>query len=349
LKLENYGVSENSLKLLQSYLTGRKQCVKIGSVCSSFLDIYKGVPQGSILGPVMFNIFINDIFDFVKKGDLHNYADDNTLSYGSNSVDDVIETLEEQSDILIKWFTENHMQANPDKFQAISIGRKTHEKNLSFMLQGNKIDCEDEVKLLGVTFDFKLTFNSHVSHICKKASQQLNVLKRIGNNLSKLGKLTIYYSFILSNFNYCPLVWHFCGESNTKKLEKIQERALRFIYNDSDSSYENLLEKSQLPSLRLRRLRSMAIEVFKIINKQTPVYLHDLVTIKKSSYSFRYNNTVNIPRVNTTRYGLHSLRYGAAKLWNELPNDLREGISLNNFKNLISKWDGDGCSCSFCS
>ena len=93
----------------------------------------------------------------------------------------------------------------------------------------------------------------------------------------------------------------------------------------------------------------MAIEVFKIIDKQTPVYLHDLETIEKSSYSFRYNNTVNIPRVNTTRYGLHSLRYGAAKLWNELPNDLREGISLNNFKNLISKWDGDGCSCSFCS
>ena len=93
------------------------------------------------------------------------------------------------------------MQANPDKFQAISIGRKTHEKNFSFMLQGNKIDCEDEVKLLGATFDFKLTFNSHVSHICKKASQQLNVLKRIGNSLSKLGKLTIDYSFILSNFN----------------------------------------------------------------------------------------------------------------------------------------------------
>ena len=173
------------------------------------------------------------------------------------------------------------------------------------MLQGNNIDCEDEVKLLGVTFDFKLTFNSHASHICKKASRQLNVLKRIGNNLSKLGKLTIYYSFILSNFNYCPLVWHFCGGSNTKKLEKILERALRFIYNDSDSSYENLLEKAQLPSLRLRRLRFLAIEVFKIINKQTPVYLHDLVTIKKNSYSFRYN-TVNIPRVNTTRYCLHS-------------------------------------------
>ena len=79
LKLENYGVSENSLKLLQSYLTGRKQCVKIGSVCSSFLDIYKGVPHRSILGPVMFNIFINDIFDFVKKGDLHNLTEATVL------------------------------------------------------------------------------------------------------------------------------------------------------------------------------------------------------------------------------------------------------------------------------
>ena len=78
------------------------------------------------MGPVMFNIFINDIFDFVKKGDLYNYADDNTLSYGSNSVVDAIETLEEQSDILIKWFTENHMQANPDKFQAAPIGGPTY-------------------------------------------------------------------------------------------------------------------------------------------------------------------------------------------------------------------------------
>ena len=72
----------------------------------------------------------------------------------------------------------------------------------------------------------------------KKASRQLNVLKRIGTHLTKLGKHSIYYSFIMSNFNYCPLVWHFCGETNTKKIEKIQERALRFIYNEYTSSYE---------------------------------------------------------------------------------------------------------------
>ena len=100
------------------------------------------------------------------------------------------------------------------------------------------IKCEENMKLLGVTLDFQLNFNTHVSNICKKASKQLNVLKRIGKHLCKLGKLNIYHSFILSNFNYCPLTWHFCGEANTKKIEKIQERALRFIYSDYSSSYE---------------------------------------------------------------------------------------------------------------
>lgn len=349
LKLKNYGLSANALSLLKSYLSNRKQCVKIGSVYSPFLDIYKGVPQGSILGLVLFKIFINDIFSSVIKSDLYNYADDNTLSYGSNDLNDLIVTLEEESGFLIKWFSDNHMQANPDKFQAISVGKKTHDMKISFNLNGNTIECDDEVKLLGVTLDFKLNFNSHISNICKKASQQLNVLKRIGNQLTKLGKLTIYYSFILSNFNYCPLVWHFCGEGNTKKLEKIQERALRFIYNDFSSTYEQLLVKSKLPSLRIRRLRSLAIEVYKIINKQTPVYLHELITKKENSYCFRYKNMMNIPRVNTTRYGLHSMRYAAAKLWNNLPNEFREDMGLNQFKSLISKWEGDGCSCSFCN
>ena len=349
LKLKHYGLSDEASALLKSYLTNRKQCVKIGSVCSSLLDIYKGVPQGSILGPVLFNIFINDIFNFISKSNLYNYADDNTLSYGSKNIDDVITTLEEESSVLIKWFSDNHMQANPDKFQTIAVGKKTHDKNIIFNLEGNKIECEDEVKLLGVTFDFRLNFNSHISNICKKASQQLNVLKRIGKHLNRLGKLTIYYSFILSNFNYCPLVWHFCGETNTKKLEKIQERALKFIYDEENCSYEELLERSKLPSLKIRRMRFLAIEVFKILNKQTPVYLHDLIVMKKTSYSFRYRNTVDLPRVNTTRYGLNSIRYAAAKMWNDFEGNLREDMTLNQFKILINKWDGQGCSCSFCT
>ena len=214
------------------------------------------------------NIFLNDIFNFVEESILYNYADDNTLSYSDTELNKVVDILEKESLNLIHWFSHNQMKANPDKFQAIAIGSKTLNESISFNLEGNKIDCEKEVKLLGVTIDCQLKFNTHISNICKKASRQLNVLKRIGKHLTKLGRLTIYFSFIMSNFNYCPIVWHFCGETNTRKIEKNQERALRFIYEDYSSSYEDLLKKSRLPTLKIRRLRTMAIEVYKIFNKK---------------------------------------------------------------------------------
>ena len=228
LKLNTYGLSKSSLDLLYSYLTNRKQCVKLNQNLSNMLPIFKGVPQGSIHEPILFNIFINDLFFSVKNCSMYNYADDNTLSKSDTTLEKVISALEEDSNSLIKWFSANKMQANPETFQAISIGRKTHDKNVMFNLNGISLSCEDEVKLLGVTIDFKPNFNTHISNICKKAARQLNVLKRIGKHLNRLGKLTIYYSFIMSNFSYCPLTWHFCGEQNTKKIEKIQERALRF-------------------------------------------------------------------------------------------------------------------------
>ena len=144
------------------------------------------------------------------------------------------------------------------------------------------LKCEENVKLLGMTIDFQLNFNVQVSNICKRASKQLNVLKGTGKNLCRLGKLNIYHSFILPNFNYCPLIWHFCGEVNTKKIEKIQVRPLRFIYSDYSSSYESLLIKSQLPSLKVRRMRTIALESFKILNNLSPAYSNDLLTFIKS-------------------------------------------------------------------
>ena len=221
LKLKAYGVSENAVKLLKSYLTNRKQCVKLGTFKSDFQPILKGVPQGSILGPVLFNIFLNDIFHVIKNCKLYNYADDNTVSAADHDLSKLVSNLVEDSLRLIKWFAENHMKANPDKFQALAVGKHTMDENITFNLENNVINCEEHVKLLGVTIDFKLNFNLHISNVCKKASRQLNVLKRIGRNLCRLGKLNVYYSFIMSNFNYCPLVWHFCGEVNTKKIEKI--------------------------------------------------------------------------------------------------------------------------------
>ena len=101
------------------------------------------------------------------------------------------------------------MQANPDKFQAIIPGKSGHENCTSLTICGSEIKCEDSVKLLGVTIDFMLNFDTHVSDICRKAAKQINVLLRIGRHLTVETKILIYKSFIKSNFNYCPLVWHF--------------------------------------------------------------------------------------------------------------------------------------------
>ena len=194
-----------------------------------------------------------------------------------------------------------------------------------------------------------LKFDVHISNICKKAAQQLNVLKRIGSVLTRANKITIFYSFILSNFNFCPLVWHFCSKKNTRKIEKIQERALRFIYEDLESSYESLLLKAKLPSLEIRRMRSMALECFKILHDLSPRCLSDLVSFKKVTYNFRYSNILEIPKVRTTSYGKMSFRYAAPVLWNSLPEHFKCQTNFLQFKSMIASWSGKDCECTACS
>ena len=141
----------------------------------------------------------------------------------------------------------------------------------------------------------------------------------------------------MSNFSYCPLTWHFCGEQNT---EKIQECALRFIYDDFQNSYEFLLEKSKLPSLKTHRIRTIALETFKIRNKKSPLFIQDLVIIKNNSYNFKYTNTAEVPRPRTSKYGKRSFRYEAAQVWNSLPNEARIMTSFDQFKKYINSWCG---------
>ena len=112
-------------------------------------------------------------------------------------------TLESQ--ILIDWFRFNKMQANPDKFQVLAVGKKTFEKNPSIKIQNSVLTCEKTVKLPRIDIGYPLNFDDHISVIYRKVSQQLNVLKRLGSYLNRLRKLTIFHTFILSNFNVCPL------------------------------------------------------------------------------------------------------------------------------------------------
>jgi hypothetical protein len=169
---------------------------------------------------VLFNAFLNDIFNFVKENKLYNYADDNTLSHSAPDLNGLVKSLEKESAILIAWFANNKMKANSDKFQAIAIGNKSKNEDMKFNLDGNEILCENEVNLLGVTIDCQLKFNTHISEICKKASRQLNVIKRIRKHLSKLGRLTIYHSYNKGNNKITELRTILQRESQNSLLYK---------------------------------------------------------------------------------------------------------------------------------
>ena len=141
-----YGLTDEAVLLLKSYLSGRKQLIKLNNIASSWSEIKKGVPQGSILGPLLFNVFINDIFYFIEHGILYNYADDNTISFSSPDFDRLVQVLQKESLTLINWFCVNCMQANPGKFQAIGVGKKTHDKNLT--LNVSYLRVISDVKML---------------------------------------------------------------------------------------------------------------------------------------------------------------------------------------------------------
>ena len=140
---------------------------------------------------------------------IYNYVDDNTVSLFIKIYIILTNVLEQESIFLIRCFENDFMKANPEKFQAICVCKRAYEDINSFEVQGIKIKCEESVTLLVINIDYMLTMDKHVPEIYQKASKQSAVLKRTERFLAKRGKMTIYSSFIVSNFNYYPLAWHF--------------------------------------------------------------------------------------------------------------------------------------------
>ena len=199
-----------------------------------------------------------------------NFADDNTISAAENTIEKLISTLEQDSQAAINWFKINEMIVYPNKFQAIII-RKTCRMKDSYALNINKqtINSENCVKLLGIEIVNTLSFDKHISNLCKTASSQLNAIGRIQKYMGFKEKEVLLNSFVLSNFNYSPLVWHFGSSKSLKKTEKIQERALRILYNYSTSDYNQLLNKSSKASMEV----DLALEIFKTLNHLNPEYI----------------------------------------------------------------------------
>ena len=168
------------------------------------------------------------------------------------------------------------------------------------------------------------------------AANQLNSIKRLKRHFDIDTKRHLTKTFVLSQFNYCPLVWHFCGDGSIHKMEKIQERALRFVFNDYMSEYKYLLQKNGESTLYLKRVRVMAQEVYKAINNQSPKYTKELLSERNNIYSNRRPLDLYIPRVNQQKFGYRSYTFEAPSVWNSLPLEIRKAENFHHFKKLIN-------------
>ena len=337
---------KKSAVFLYSYLKRRKQNVKIDDILSTFQSLISGVTQGSILGPILFNIFLNDLLTTLENSEIYNFADDNTISSISKEKETLLTTLEKESEKAVDWFRRNNMIVNPEKFQSMILERSGNSDVHTIETDGNKIETTNSVDLLGIHIDNELTFDDHIFTLCNKASMELNAIGRLKRYLGKKEVEVIVNSFIYSNFNYCPLVWHFSSCKALGKIENIHKRCLRMIHNDYDSDYETLLKISGTPTMYIKRIKQLAIEIFKTVDNLNPDFMKNIFTRKQNARVRPHDLLVRSHK--TVTYGDKSLKMLGPRIWNALPTEIKRETSLSKFKEYVKLWSGHSCKCNLC-
>ena len=281
------------------------------------------------------------MFLFTKGSNIVNYADDRTPYNCSNDINGVIEKLEDDSQILIRWFSNNALKANPDKFHMLLSNT---DVNIKMKIDNYEIHNNKHKKLLGVTIDNKMKFEEHVSNLCTKASQKLHALSRVSAFMNVKQRRIIMKSFINSLFGYCPLVWMFHSRNLNNRINKIHERALRLVYNDNISSFEDLLIKDNSVSIHKMNIQMLAIELYKVKNDIGPEILKDVFKLKEENI-YCSNFIFETKNVRTVTYGTESLSFLVPKIWSLIPDEIKNVDTLCEFKTKIKKWKILKCPC----
>ena len=346
-KFGAYGFSQDALQYMGSYLTNRQQRVRVNSNFSTWENIIDGVPQGSILGPLLFNIFINYLFLFVSNSYLGSCADDNNLYAIGYNLEEIKNILRFDFDLVLKWFEENYVVLTADKCHIMCPGKDT--ENETFIFNNFIFNNSNEEKILGITIDNKLSFKRHIKTLCKKAAaQKKGALSRLLNHLSDSQKRLIFNSIIKSQFNYCPLTWMFCSRTSNNMIKKIHEWALILILNDHTSDFDTLLQNNSDTCNHHRNIQILMVEIYKIKNNLNPSIMDFVFERRNNKYNLRTFQEFATKRKRIVKMGLETLNYRSPQLCSILPENLRQINSLAQIEESVRKWDCIDCPCRLC-
>ena len=199
----------------------------------------------------------------------------------------------------LEWFDSKRMVANPGKFQVMFLGLNMDQK-LCIEIDDLVIKPTNSVKLLGITIDSKLKFTEHVKSICTKANKKVGAFSRVVKYLDGQKAKLLYNAFIMSTFNYCPLIWMFCGKRSNKEVNMVHKRALRILHNDYNASFEELLERSKEIPIHVKNLQFLLIEVYKSLNCQNLMLMWDMSKRRETTYDLRVKDLLQLPNTKTT-------------------------------------------------
>lgn len=342
-KLNAYGIANNVILWINSFLCNRTQRVRINGSLSTFRQVLSGIPQGTVLGPLLFIIFINDLPDICSKlCKLYLFADDAKIYRIVSDYSDAV-SLQNCCQSVFSWSDKWCMKLNTDKCKVLSLSRNKSNKQ-SFVYSFDTLDngtisleLVDSIKDLGVIVDNELSFSIHIHEKVNTAFKILGIIKRNFIDLDKKSFILLYKSLVRSHLEYAVSVWNPYKISLISDIERVQKRATKLVKECKLLSYVDRLKYLKLPTLKYRRLRGDMIEVFKILNNY-----YDVSVIPHLERNFDTRTRGNSFKLQHIRPNLDVKKYSfgvrVVSVWNSLPDDVVVATSLNNFKNKLDKY-----------